>query len=515
MSLKKDVKIKLLVAFTIIIVSIYLALTKPIKLGLDLQGGISIVLEVDIDTVLENNYKQLGKDIEELLKDKEIDVLDVKVDKKRLIVSILDNSKLEEAKKLIFSKFGRIVNVETDKDYLLISYRKEYLENLKKDIVNRTIEVLRRRIDEFGTLNPNIAKLGDKRIIVELPGVVNPDRAKAIIGKTAQLEILEVVDYAMSKEELLAKYPDGLPKGTKIIEGIPKKYGKQSIKEWFLVKDTPIITGDDLKDAQVRLDQYGNPAVDFELKSNSAEKFGEATARLINKRMAIVLDNKVISAPVVRSRISNAGQITGDFTSEEASDLALVLRAGALPAPVEILEERLIGPTLGKDSIQKTINAGIVALTLVGIFMIFRYAISGFISIIALLINGLLLWAILVAFGITLTLPGIAGIILNIGMAVDANVIIFERIREELGKGKTLRVSLEEGFKRAWDAILDAQITTLIAAFVLFQFGTGPLKGFAATLSIGTITSIFTAMFITKLLLDVIVGDKKSMKYAI
>ncbi len=515
MNLKKDVKIKLIIAFIIIIASIYLALTKPVKLGLDLQGGISIVLEADIDTVLKNKYKQIGNEIEEILKSKNIDVLDVKVSKDGLIITLLDNSKVDEAKNIILSKYKNLFNINVSQDNIILTFSKAYLENLKKDVVNRTIEVLRRRIDEFGTLNPNIAKLGDKRILVELPGVVDPERAKAIIGKTAQLEILEVVDYALSKVELLKKYPDGLPKGTKILEGVPRDINGRKIQEWFLVKDTPIITGDDLKDAQVRLDQYGKPAVDFELKSSSADKFGEATARLIGKRMAIVLDNKVISAPVVRSRISNAGQITGDFTSQEASDLALVLRAGALPAPVKILEERLIGPTLGKDSIQKTINAGIVALMLVGLFMIFRYAISGFISIIALLINGLLLWAVIVAFGITLTLPGIAGIILNIGMAVDANVIIFERIREELKRGKTLRVSLEEGFNRAWDAILDAQITTLIAAFVLFQFGTGPLKGFAATLSIGTITSIFTAMFITKLLLDVIIGDKKTMKYAI
>ena len=515
MNLKKDVKIKLIIAFIIIIASIYLALTKPVKLGLDLQGGISIVLEADIDTVLKNKYKQIGNEIEEVLKSKNIDVLDVKVSKDGLIITLLDNSKVDEAKNIILSKYKNLFNINVSQDNIILTFSKAYLENLKKDVVNRTIEVLRRRIDEFGTLNPNIAKLGDKRILVELPGVVDPERAKAIIGKTAQLEILEVVDYALSKVELLKKYPDGLPKGTKILEGVPRDINGRKIQEWFLVKDTPIITGDDLKDAQVRLDQYGKPAVDFELKSSSADKFGEATARLIGKRMAIVLDNKVISAPVVRSRISNAGQITGDFTSQEASDLALVLRAGALPAPVQILEERLIGPTLGKDSIQKTINAGIVALMLVGLFMIFRYAISGFISIIALLINGLLLWAVIVAFGITLTLPGIAGIILNIGMAVDANVIIFERIREELKRGKTLRVSLEEGFNRAWDAILDAQITTLIAAFVLFQFGTGPLKGFAATLSIGTITSIFTAMFITKLLLDVIIGDKKTMKYAI
>ncbi len=513
--MKKDIKIKLVVVFFVIVGAIYLALTKPIKLGLDLQGGMSIVLQVDVEHVIFNQYQQLAKDIENKLKENGIDVLDVKINKKnyRLEISLLDNSQLEKAISIIEKNFPQVVVSSQNGDTISVAYTKQELERIRNLVVQQALETLRNRIDEFGTLNANVAKLGQDRIIVELPGIVDPERAKAIIGKTAQLEILEVVDYAPTKEELLKKYPEGIPKGTKILSSAVNKNSRKP-REWFLVKTTPIITGSQLKDARATLDQQGNPAVSFELTSEGAKIFGEATSKLIGKRMAIVLDNKVISAPVVRSRITSAGQITGDFTSKEAADLAIVLRAGALPAPVKILQERVIGPTLGKDSIKKTINAGIVALILVGLFMIWRYAVSGFVSVVALLLNGLFLWAILVLFGITLTLPGIAGIILNIGMAVDANVIIFERIKEELNKGRTLRVALDEGFKRAWDAILDAQITTLIAAFVLFQFGTGPLKGFAATLSIGTITSIFTAMFITKLFLDVIFGDKKTMKYA-
>jgi len=513
--LKKDVKLKLVVVFFVIVASIYLALTKPIKLGLDLQGGMSIVLQVDVDHVIYNQYQQLARDIEKKLKKKGIDVLDVKIDTKdyKLEITLLDSSKIEEALKIIQKEFPQVVATTPNGESIIVKYTEQELERIRNLTVQQALETLRNRIDEFGTLNANVAKLGKDRIIVELPGIVDPERAKAIIGKTAQLEILEVVDYAPTKEELLKRYPEGLPKGTKILSSVTGKDIRKP-REWFLVKTTPIITGSHLKDARATLDQQGNPAVSFELTSEGAEIFGEATSKLIGKRMAIVLDNKVISAPVVRSRITSAGQITGDFTSQEAADLAIVLRAGALPAPVKILQERVIGPTLGKDSIRKTINAGIVALALVGLFMIWRYAISGFVSVIALLLNGLFLWAVLVLFGITLTLPGIAGIILNIGMAVDANVIIFERIKEELAKGRTLRVALDEGFRRAWDAILDAQITTLIAAFVLFQFGTGPLKGFAATLSIGTVTSIFTAMFVTKLFLDVIFGDKKSMKYA-
>ncbi|WP_456403045.1 protein translocase subunit SecD [Persephonella sp.] len=511
--MKDDIKLKLLLVFGLIVASLYFIFTKPIKLGLDLQGGMSIVLEVDVDHVIKTQYKQLVRDIERKLKDNGIEVLSGKVVGEKAVISLLDPTSADKAVKILTEEFPHI-KIEKVNGNLSVQFLPWELERVKKMTVQQAVETLRNRIDEFGTLNPNIAKMGERRILVELPGVVDPERAKAIIGKTAQLELMEVVDTAFSKEELLKRYPDGLPEGTRIIEGQEEVINGQVVKEWFLVKDTPIVTGSMLKDARTTIDQSGNPAVNFELTSEGAEIFGEATAKMIGKRLAIVLDNKVISAPVVRSRISSAGQITGNFTPEEAADLAIILRAGALPAPVNILEERVIGPTLGKDSIEKTINAGITALILVGLFMLWRYAVSGFISIIALVFNGILLWAALVVLDVTLTLPGIAGIILNIGMAVDANVIIFERIKEELKKGRTLRVAVEEGFKRAWDAILDAQITTLIAAFVLFQFGTGPLKGFAATLSIGTVTSIFTALFVTKLFLDLILGGKKSLKYA-
>ncbi len=512
--MKKELQLKLLFIFSLLAVCLYFIFSKPVKLGLDLQGGMSIVLEVDIDHVIKMQYQRLGQDIEKLLKEHGIDILSYEVkDSEYLVLTLLDPTKASKARNVIEDKFPN-VSVDIEDGNIIVRFKDWELKRLKNFIMQQALETLRNRIDEFGTLSPNIARLGENRILVELPGVVDPERAKSIIGRTAQLEFREVVDVAFSKEELLKRYPEGLPKDTEILEGVEKEINGKKVKEYYLVKKTPIVTGAELKDARATVDQAGNPAVNFELTSEGAEKFGEATAKLIGKRIAIVLDRKVISAPVVRSRISASGQITGDFTTEEANDLAVVLRAGALPAPVKILEERLIGPTLGKDSIQKTLKAGIAALILVGVFMIWRYLIAGFISIMALLINGLLLWAAMVILDVTLTLPGIAGIILNIGMAVDANVIIFERIREELRNGKTLRVAIDEGFKRAWDAIFDAQITTLIAAFVLFQFGTGPLKGFAATLSIGTVTSIFTALFITKVFLDLILGGRKYLKYA-
>ncbi|RMA92527.1 protein translocase subunit SecD [Hydrogenothermus marinus] len=514
MKFKENIKFKLSLIFILTVVALYFIFSKPVKLGLDLQGGMSITLQVDVNKVIELKYQNLAKDIENILTKNGIKVLEAKAEgTKGVVITLLDPTKLEKALNILREE-NPVIDVNTQNGALFVKFKEWEIKKIKDQTVKQAIETLRNRIDEFGTLNPNIARKGEDRILVELPGVVDPERAKAIIGRTAQLEIKEVVDTAFSKEELLKKYPNGIPEGTEILEGVEQKIQGKKIKEWYLVKKEPIITGDMLKDARATIDNRGKPAVNFELTSEGADKFGEATAKMIGKRLAIVLDNKVMSAPVVRSRISASGQITGDFTSEEAADLAIVLRAGALPAPVYILEESVIGPTLGKESIEKTVKAGIAALILVGIFMIWRYAISGFISIIALFFNGLFLWAAMVALDVTLTLPGIAGIILNIGMAVDANVIIFERIKEELRKGMTLRVAIEEGFKRAWDAIFDAQVTTLIAAFVLFQFGTGPLKGFAATLSIGTIISIFTALYLTKVFIDLILGGKKQLKYA-
>lgn len=514
MKFKENIKFKLSLIFILTVVALYFIFSKPVKLGLDLQGGMSITLQVDVNKVIELKYQNLAKDIENILTKNGIKVLEAKTEgTKGVIITLLDPTKLEKALNILREE-NPVIDVNTQNGALFVKFKEWEIKKIKDQTVKQAIETLRNRIDEFGTLNPNIARKGEDRILVELPGVVDPERAKAIIGRTAQLEIKEVVDTAFSKEELLKKYPTGIPEGTEILEGVEQKIKGKKIKEWYLVKKEPIITGDMLKDARATIDNRGKPAVNFELTSEGADKFGEATAKMIGKRLAIVLDNKVMSAPVVRSRISASGQITGDFTPEEAADLAIVLRAGALPAPVYILEESVIGPTLGKESIEKTVKAGIAALILVGIFMIWRYAISGFISIIALFFNGLFLWAAMIALDVTLTLPGIAGIILNIGMAVDANVIIFERIKEELRKGMTLRVAIEEGFKRAWDAIFDAQVTTLIAAFVLFQFGTGPLKGFAATLSIGTIISIFTALYLTKVFIDLILGGKKQLKYA-
>ncbi|MFN3787628.1 protein translocase subunit SecD [Sulfurihydrogenibium azorense] len=514
MGLKVDAKIKLLVIFLVLVGSIYVMMTKTPKLGLDLQGGISITLKVDIDKVIKDQYLNVAKDIEKKFKENNIELLSSKLENDTLKLILLDPTKIDKAVEVLKKEFPQLV-VESSQDSITVRFTDWELNRIKTQTMKQAVETLRNRIDQFGTLSANIAQKGKDRILVEIPGVIDIERAKAIIGKTAQLELKEVVDSAYSKEELLKKYPNGIPDDLELLEGQEEVVNGQTVKEWFLVKKTPVITGAMLKDARTALDQGGNPAVNFELTSEGAEIFGEATQKMIGKRLAIVLDGKVMSAPVIRSRITSSGQITGRFSTEEANDLAVILRAGALPAPVSIVEESVIGPTLGKESIDKTLMAGIVSFTLVGLFMIYRYALSGFVAVIALVFNLMLLWVAMLLFDITLTLPGIAGIILNIGMGVDGNVVIFERIKEELHQGKTLRVSLEEGFKKGFQAIFDSHVTVIIAALALLEFGNAPLKGFAATLSIGTFINLFTAVFLTKMMLDFTIGGKKYLKYAI
>lgn len=511
--MKTDIKLKLAVLFAVFSAVVYLMFTKSPKLGLDIQGGMSITLKVDVEKVIKDQYITLGKDIEKKLQG-QVEVLAVKPSDDGLVVSLLDPTKLQTAKNIISKEFPQVVVEQKDAD-IVVKFSDWELQRIKTATMKQAVETLRNRIDQFGTLSANIAQKGRDRVLVELPGVVDPERAKMIIGKTAQLELKEVVDSGLSKEELLARYGGNLPEDLELLEGQEEEIDGKKIKEWFAVKKVPVITGAMLKDARTAVDQGGNPAVNFELTSEGAEIFGEATSKMIGKRLAIVLDGKVMSAPVIRSRITSSGQITGRFTTEEANDLAVILRAGALPAPVSIIEEQLIGPTLGKESLDKTLVAAVFSFVLVGLFMIFRYAVSGFISIVALVFNLAALWATMLMFDITLTLPGIAGIILNIGMGVDGNVVIFERIKEELKNGKTLRVAIEEGFRRGFNAILDSHITVIIAALALLEFGNAPLKGFAATLSIGTFINLFTAVFLTKLFLDITLGGKKYFKYAI
>ncbi|MBI3317222.1 MAG: protein translocase subunit SecD [Candidatus Omnitrophica bacterium] len=374
----------------------------------------------------------------------------------------------------------------------------------REDATERAVEIIRNRIDEFGVREPVISKQGTHQVVVQLPGVTDRERAKDIVGKTAHLEFLLVSD----NSDLIAKAEKG-----EAVEGFEYKTVKDELGESkLLVSKDASLTGDHLTSASVGFDQYGQSMVQLQLDKEGAKIFDRLTFQNIGKRLAIVLDGKVHSAPVIRDRIPNGtAQITGNFTAEEAGDLSLVLRAGALPAPVKIIEERTVGPSLGRDSVESGVKAGIAGAVLVFLFMPLYYLICGFVANIGLLVYTVIVIGTMAALGSSLTLPGIAGFILSIGMAVDANVLIFERIREERLVGKTTRAAISAGYHKAFSAIFDSNLTTLITSVVLFVFGTGPVKGFAVTLTIGILASMFSAVLVTRTVLDFLTARTPSL----
>ena len=388
------------------------------------------------------------------------------------------------------------------------SLQEDLVTHWKDNAIRQALITIRNRVDEFGLTEPVIQRQGKNRIIVELAGERDPQRAIDLIGRTAELRFQLVKDYAAAKDELLKRYDGSAPAGYEILPGAPDATSSGSFGAYLVEKEAKV-TGADLKDARISKDEMNMPAVSFEFDRNGAKRFGSLTEANIGNALAIVLDGTVQSAPVIRSRITDRGQITGNFTTEEANDLAIVLRAGALPAPVKILENISVGPTLGEDSITAGKRAIMIGGALVIVFMVLYYKVSGLVADLALLFNLLFIMGTLAYFGATLTLPGLAGMALTVGMAVDANVLIFERVKEELRRGKTVRSAFENGFKRANLTILDANLTTLIAAIVLFQFGTGAIKGFAVTLSIGILSTLFTALVVSKVIFDLLFQSGK------
>ncbi|MEW5766948.1 MAG: protein translocase subunit SecD [bacterium] len=378
------------------------------------------------------------------------------------------------------------------------------------DVVDMALEIIRNRVDKFGIAEPSIQKQGNNRIVVELPGIDDPERAINLIGKTALLEFKLVADEADLDKALKGEIPEGY-----VLAYQESKDSGETAP--FLLKEPAELTGATLTNAMVRFDsQFNQPYVNLSFNPEGAKRFSEVTGANIEKRLAIVLDGKVKSAPVIRSKIPDGeAMIEGNFDYEEAHDLAIVLRAGALPAPVEVAENRVIGPSLGQDSINKGILACLIGSGLVIVFMAVYYKYSGLLANLCLLFNIVIILGVMALFKATLTLPGIAGILLTIGMGVDANVLIFERIREELRAGKTARTSIAAGFSRAFLTILDANVTTLITTFILFQFGTGPIKGFAITLSTGILASLFTALFVSRVGFDLVMKRRQITRVSI
>ena len=477
-------------------------LDKKINLGLDLQGGSYLLLEIDNSPVIEQKLQSITSIVRSYFKNNNIRVGNINLDNKKITFSVDQKSKQKVID--IFNDENSEVNPYYPRfkshelilvdlgDIFELSFSKQGLVELKTSSQDQALEIVRRRIDEIGTNEPNILKRGNDRVLVELPGLDDPMRIKSLLGKTANLTFRFVSNDNQDSF------------------GVERLQYENGLDEDFVSKRI-ILSGDNLLDAQPRMNNQTNETVvSFTLDRVGAKRFGKATSKGIGKQLAIVLDGKIISAPVIRDTIaSGSGQISGGFTFKSATDLALLLRSGALPAPLNIIEERTVGPDLGQDSI----NAGMIALAIGFILVIFfifiKYKIFGLITNITLIINLFLLIGILTIFEATLTLPGIAGIILTVGMAVDANVLIFERIKEELRNEKNNLIAFDSGYTKSRTAILDANITTLIAAIILFVMGSGPIKGFALTLGIGIFTTLFSVYFIARLLTVLYVSKNK------
>ena len=475
---------------------------KKINLGLDLKGGIHLTLAVGVDQAVSNSLALAGQDIRRLAKDEKVVVLRPRVVGGDRLEFLLprgdDRRKLEELlhkyyPQLVFDEpvagdsgqlrfVGRFTDVEADR--------------LKDMAVDQALRTIRNRIDQFGVAEPDIRKQAGYRIQVQLPGLSDPRRAVQVLGQTAHLSFHLVRDDVDPQKPVLPSGVEALP----LLER--GATGEETTGQLIAVEKDAMLSGEDVADAQPTFEQ-GQAAVSLTFNSRGADIFERVTGENVNRRMAIVLDGKVYSAPVIRQRIGGGrASISGSFTTQEASDLAVVLRSGSLPAPVTVEEERTVGPSLGQESIDSGVQAAVVGAAAVVIFMAFYYGLSGVIADVMLIFTMLIIMAGMAAFGATLTLPGIAGIVLTIGMAVDANVLIYERIREELRHGFTPLAAVKAGFERATISITDSNLTTIIATIILYQFGTGPIRGFAVTLSLGILASMFTAIFVSRAIFE-------------
>lgn len=481
-----------------------------VNLGLDLQGGAHLLLEVDMDTVIEQRLESLLSAVRGALREDRIRYTGIRHEGHSVKVRITRPEDLQTAlnnaedlavfvppNPLTGTGGGRDIEAAIEDDQVLtVSLSEAAIEDRKRSALEQSVEIIRKRIDELGTREPTIQRQGSDRILIQVPGLTNPDDLDRLIGKTAKMEF-RLVDGTTSAEE--ARQTGRIPPGSELLPSVEKIDGNP--QAWYLVRKRVMVGGEDLEDASATF-QQNQPVVQFRFNALGAKRFGDVTANNVGRPFAIVLDDEVISAPVIREPIlGGSGVISGNFSVKETQDLAILLRAGALPAPLKIIEKRNVGASLGADSVAAGEIACIIAFVAVMIFMVVSYGLFGLAADVALIINVFLIFGALSGLGATLTLPGIAGIVLTIGMAVDANVLVFERIREEIKLGKSPFNAMEAGYQRALGTILDANITTFLAAVILFGMGSGPIKGFAVTLGIGILTSVFTAVTVTRLML--------------
>ncbi|MDA7599609.1 protein translocase subunit SecD [Alphaproteobacteria bacterium] len=472
---------------------------QPINLGLDLQGGSHLLMLVDMDVVLAERLSNITETIRQDFRTKKIRFSGLKISGEEVVITLRDAGDKEAAEQ-IFTDLGTGLRRIIDGATYRISYDEAGLAELQTRTLEQSIEIIRRRIDPDGTKEPIIQRQGKDRVLVQLPGVDDPEVIKRLLGRTAKLTF-QMVDLRMTAAEALDR--GRTPPGTVLLPGDDDD-GRS-----YVIEKRVIVSGELLDSATASFDQNNRPAVSFTLNATGAKRFGKATGENIGRPFAIILDGKVVSAPTIQSQIFANGQITGEFSVAETNELALILRAGALPAPLIVLEERSIGPGLGADSVAAGEIAAIVAIALVIIYMLLSYGTFGLMANVALVVNIILIIAALSAIQATLTLPGIAGIVLTMGMAVDANVLVFERIREELRRGRSVISAIDGGYQRAISTIIDSNLTTLFAATFLYIFGSGPIKGFAVTLAIGIITSLFTAVMVTRMLVIIWLERKR------
>ena len=493
---------------------------KGITLGLDLQGGIHLVMEVDEDRAVEIAVDRSVASLQDQLVDKKIPVESVTRTGPTQVTIQFQNGDLKAQIQKMSDDYPTFSETESagSANRLVWELREAEAKRIKDSAINQALETIRNRIDQFGVTEPIVQRQGLKQIVVQLPGVKEPKRARDLIKETALLEFKMLDEDNQSRLDLPARIPKDkeqevlnqaeakIPAGDQILfeRGVDKDTGRE-YRIPYLVKKRVMLTGDVLSDARVSIGQFNDPYVSITFDSKGGREFERITGDNIKKRMAIVLDNTIYSAPVIQDRITGGhAQITGTFSMQEANDLAIVLRAGALPAPLKIIQDLTVGPSLGKDSIEKGVQATLFAGAMVVVFMIVYYRLSGVIADFALVLNLLCLIGALSALNATLTLPGIAGIVLTIGMGVDSNVLIFERIREELRLGKAVRLAVDGGYDKALLTIVDSHVTTLITGVALFLFGTGPIKGFAVTLCLGIGINLFTALIGTKVIFDLL-----------
>jgi preprotein translocase subunit SecD len=484
-----------------------------IKLGLDLQGGTHLILQVQVQEAIAQETDQTVDRLTSQLRTKNIHYDEVRrIDDTHIVVRNIDASQLSQFQDIINAQYANVWDMAPaagERNSYTLSLRVNAIAQIQESTMTQTLETIERRINALGLTEPTIQPRGGRNaneILVQLPGEGDPSRAKAVIQAGGQLELRLVEDPVVytSEAEALSRHGGVLPPNTELVPGHNETKASAGVTDtgegWYILSRAVIVTGRDLRSA-VENRSANNPGmfqVNFSLSPDAASRFGPFTQQNIERQMAIVVDHRVYSAPTIKGRIDDSGEITGNFSQKTAHDLALELRSGALPASIKYLEERTVGPSLGADSIRHGVQASVLSLVVVMLFMLVYYRLSGGNAVLALVLNLIILLAALALFGAVLTLPGIAGVILTIGMGVDSNVLVFERIREELRNGKSPASAVEAGFDKAFLTIIDTHVTTVVSAFFLFLFGTGPIKGFAITLTIGLIANVFTAIYVSK-----------------